>query len=217
MSTVVPAPRGNRYPLGLPAGSVRSFLTLLIVGTVCVMILIAPAASEISDRYAIPPFLIYLLFLIIGSFFSAHGNTIGAEEDEPHPLHLPRGTIRIIVLAAIIGTVVWKWQHDPDGFTKLLSVTADRLKREPLLPFILLIGFFAGIVFHALLGRHLIRYTAYQDILAWVAILAQTLMVISILVIGVINPSLQVHEPLEPAMFEAGLGAIVAFYFAARS
>ncbi len=215
MSTAVTTPDVNRYPLGLPAGSVRSLLTLLVVGTVCVMILVAPANPA---RYnAIPPYLIYLLFLIVGSFFSAHGNSIGSESNEPHPFHLPRGTIRIAVLVALIGSVLWKIVNDHETFRALIGVTADRFKDEPLLPFYIMGGFFAGILFHALLGRHLIRYAAYQDVLAWVAIVAQSLMVISILLIGVINPNLTVHPQLDLATFEAALGAIVAFYFAARS
>jgi hypothetical protein len=214
-TTTAPVPQANRYPLGLPAGSVRSFLTLMIVGTVCIMILIAPANPE--PRNALPPFMLYLLFLIVGSFFSAHGSTISAEPDEPSPFHLPRGVIRFAVVAALAATIIWKLMHEPEAFAKLVDITADRLKREPFLPLYVLGGFFAGILFHALLGRHLIKYTSYQDLLAWVAIVAQTLMVIAILLIGVINFSLQEHAPLEPATFEAILGGIVAFYFAARS
>jgi hypothetical protein len=185
---------------------------VLIVGMVCVIALISPPPKE-----GIPPFLIYLLFLIIGSYFSAHGNSIGAQTGEPSPFHLPSGTFRILILVALIGTVAYRVTNAPGEWIILMNNTVTRLKDEPYLPLIIMGGFFAGVVFHSLLGRHLMGFYVYQDLLAWVAIIAEVLMVISILIMGVINPSLQAQDPIQLREFDAVLGAVVAFYFAARS
>ena len=66
MSTMPAAEKRNA--LKLPAGSVRAIHVLVIVAVLCATILV-------PNRYhlAIPSYLIYLLFLMLGHYFAAHG------------------------------------------------------------------------------------------------------------------------------------------------
>lgn len=205
----------QRYPLGLPAGSVRSLLTLMVTGMICILVLVSPIRDNVP--VPIPPYLVYLLFLITGCFFAAHGSTIGRHgSNEPSPWYLPRGTMRLLVLAILIATAVWKMVNHPQAWADQLNVTVDHFKGQPYLPIIILGAFFIGHILRMLLSGAG-GSAAYQDILAWIAIIAVVLMVIDSLIIGVINPSLISHEEVNLADFEAVLAGIIAFYFAARS
>ena len=63
MSTTQPAVK--RHALGMPEGSVRSILAILVVTLVCAVMLV-PGRREL-----VPPYLLYLMFLILGHFFAA--------------------------------------------------------------------------------------------------------------------------------------------------
>src|SRR5690349_15489746 len=81
----------KRHALALPAGSVRAIHILGIVGLVCGIILIPARSGVIAP---IPPYLIYLLFVMLGHYFAAHGVTIATREDpSPSPLHMPGGVV----------------------------------------------------------------------------------------------------------------------------
>jgi hypothetical protein len=209
MSTTYP----QRHPLGLPAGSVRSVLIGLISGMICLILLISPIKDD--EYQGIPPYLVYLLFLAVGSFFSAHGSSIG-KAGQPSPFYLPHGVIRLLILAGLVATIVWKFTNEYATLEWQAKSTFNELKNEPFLPLVILGGFFVG---------HLVRFLAsglgqspaYQDILAWIAIVAVILMVADTLILMVINPSLLETPPVPLANFEAGIAAIIAFYFAARS
>src|SRR5207253_2180261 len=88
----------RRHPLGLPAGSVRALLTFIVLGLIWALM---------YQHDDIPPYLFYLMFLIIGSFFAAHGHTISVPgSGAAAPLHMPRGSLRALIIlgfAAILG------------------------------------------------------------------------------------------------------------------
>jgi hypothetical protein len=203
----------QRHPLGLPAGSVRSILILLVVGMICLLLLTTPVMN--NEYQPIPPYLVYLLFLVVGSFFSAHGGSIG-QAGQPSPFYLPHGVFRLIILAGMVATIVWKITNDYDVLESQARATFNELQKQPFLPLVILGGFFVG---------HLVRFlasglgqsAAYQDILAWIALVAVILMAADILITVVVNPSLRQAPPLDLSAFEAGIAAIIAFYFAARS
>ena len=62
-AAVSPAPR---QPLGLPEGSVRALLALMVFGTIWALLLIHEDKPE-----PVPLYLYYLMFLILGSYFAA--------------------------------------------------------------------------------------------------------------------------------------------------
>jgi hypothetical protein len=111
--------RQRRHALGLPPGSVRAILTLLVVGLFCALILIQPKEGAPPPR--IPAYLFFLLFLTLGHFFAAHGHTIHQRGEGGYsPLYLPSGVIRFVILAGLIATVAWAWFDHPDRFAQQL-------------------------------------------------------------------------------------------------
>ena len=100
----------SRPPLGLPNGSVRALLTILIVAVVIAQVargqvvstlwtetlMIAPAHYFSTRRFIkLPPELIHQL------------EAAGAVETELHPLFLPNRSIRIMIFAAFGGLAVY--------------------------------------------------------------------------------------------------------------
>ena len=109
----------------MPAGSVRALLTLMVLGTVWALLLMPP-----EKELRVPPYLYYLTFLVIGSYFGTRSNA-SREPGERHPLFLPRGSIRLIIMAGFIGVVAWGMHSNPD-FLKRLQM--ENLAEQPYLP-----------------------------------------------------------------------------------
>ncbi len=107
-----PAARASkvRHPLGLPAGSVRGLLTLLIVGFVVV---------QTAQGRAIGVLWVETLMIVLAHYFTsrrflklspetiAQLEASGELEPEANPLYLPRHTIRATIVAAFIGLAVY--------------------------------------------------------------------------------------------------------------
>jgi hypothetical protein len=206
MSTM-PTP-AKRHALGLPAGSIRSILALLVVALVCSVMLLPGRQGD-----AIPPYLLYLLFLILGHFFAAMGSRHGQAE-HPWPLHLPPGLVRLLIIAALGGTIGWKLYTDPDGLAARWEASIDQIKEQWNLPILLLGGFFVGVILRAIVGRDN-PPPMIQDIEAWIALVGVLCLCIAGMIHLVINPSLEqsIHLP----SWEGFLAVLVAFYFGARS
>jgi hypothetical protein len=200
----------RRHALGLPAGSIRAAHVLGVVGLVCAMLLI-------PQRYNVhvPPYLIYLLFLILGHYFGAHGNTIATREDEQHsPLYLPGGSVRFLIVVALGGTIGWKLYSDPDDLRAHFDASLADLQAQPYMPLVILGGFFVGVLIRALVGRKN-PPQAWQDFEAWISLLALVGLLAAAIIHLVIGTSVQ--EKLSLPVGEGVLGAVIAFYFGARS
>src|SRR5262249_10337253 len=92
--------RARRHALGLPAGSVRALLAFSVLALLGLIVYIYPERPA-KDQESIQTLYAYLwamLFLVIASFFTAHGHSIGYT-DAGSPLGLPRGTVRILLIA----------------------------------------------------------------------------------------------------------------------
>src|SRR5437879_6501759 len=114
MSTGIPAlddPNSRRlptrHPLGLPAGSIRAMMALGVLGMLWAIVL----ATKDGHLPLFFVYLLYLLILILAHYFAAHGVSIARVPGERSPLGLPRGSIRFLLLAGIIGLVVWFYYH----------------------------------------------------------------------------------------------------------
>jgi hypothetical protein len=221
MVTVQPAlPPSPRYALGLPAGSVRALHTLLIVGMVCAMLLIPGRGGQYR---AIPPYLVYLLFLAIGNFFAAHGNSIArAGSGYPPPLHMPSGIVRGLVLLGLVATVSYRLVTDPDGLGNQMQATMRGLSDTDFLylPLTVLVGFFLGVLFRWVIGSE--RSYWGQDLQAWVSLVSALLLGIAALIHLVVEPTLEPAaggqtENLHLPLWECFLAGVVAFYFGERS
>ena len=89
------------HALGLPGGSVRALLALGVVGTVCGLLLRDPSQ-------ALPEHLESLLFVVLGHYFAARGSATSDPAAGPPPLWLPRGSVRLLLVAALttVGVVI---------------------------------------------------------------------------------------------------------------
>jgi hypothetical protein len=198
-----------RHALGMPPGSVRAVLALMVVGLVCALMLI-PSEKPL----AIPAYLTYLLFLVLGHYFAARGST--RNQPDPwnrQPLHLPRGFVRLVLLAALTATSIYKHTKDPTAFADQWKASVDALQEVPLLPVVILAGFFAGALLRMLIGHHPPAW--YQDFEAWISLIAVLMMSVATLITLVIDPTLSARMALP--VWESILSGVVAFYFGERS
>jgi hypothetical protein len=212
---IIPGAPPPRHALGLPAGSVRAILTLLVVGLVCALVLIPP--TDPAHPTPLPAYLLYLLFIALGHFFAAHGHTIHQRGEGGHsPLYLPGGVIRLVILVALVATFTWQWVNHHDLLFQQLRESVESIQQQPYLPLVILAGFFIGVVIRTLVGRNRVSY-AWQDIEAWFALLGVLGLCFEILWQLVVNPTLEPDQRIDLPNWQSFLAAIVAFYFGARS
>lgn len=204
----------QRHPLGLPAGSVRALLAFMVFGIIWALLLL-PERTEAPIR--VPLYLYYLMFLILGHYFAARGHApANTGRREPPPLYLPHGSLRFLMIAGFSAALAWGFYHNPRFFDRL---NPERLGDQPYLPLVLLSAFFLGILLSRVANRVLAGPAGlppwFQDVLAWISLLAILSLGIDFLVRLVINPSLA--EPLSLQHWEGYLAVMVGFYFGLRS
>jgi len=207
-----------RHPLGLPAGSVRALLALMILGLIWALVVL----QQTQNIKPPPIYLYYLMFLALGHFFAAHGKSIaGKGSSEPSPLHLPRGVIRTLLLLGFVAVFAWRYYklQDFDSFLKLQGPSDS--EEQPFLPFVLVGAFFLGI-----LATHVVRLGRdssdatppwFQDVLAWISLLAMLGLAAEVIILVVINPTLEPERQLHMPNWQMALAAIISFYFGVRS
>ena len=115
----------NRPPLGLPNGSVRALLTLLVVAVVIV---------EVIRRHEVEPLWTETLMIVLAHYFSSRRFiTLSPElvrrlegegkiEVESNPLYLPRHSIRAIIVLAFVGLAIYLYrEHELVRFFHLVD------------------------------------------------------------------------------------------------
>src|SRR6516225_4523660 len=145
--TLIVPVRVPRQPLGLPAGSVRALLTLMILGLIWALLLL-PEEKGIR----VPVYLYYLMFLILGNFFAAHGHSIaGPATGTASPLHLPGGTLRTLIIVGFLAVFGYRYYVYRD-FERLFKL-GEPLFEQPYLPLVILGGFFTGVFLNRVIIR----------------------------------------------------------------
>jgi hypothetical protein len=215
MSTVPPpeaAAPPPRHALGLPAGSIRALLAFGVLAYLWLLALGPAYEGKPPTQVKLPLAFVYLqilMVLVLASFFAAHGSTIGSPISPRSPLGLPRGTIRGLLLLGYLGLAAFLYHTQPDFV----------VEPKPLLLLLLLVltAFFLGHVLTAVVrglsGGALPFW--FQDVQAWVALLAMFCLGILVVIQLFISPSLP--EKVEVPTLESVLAALVGFYFGARS
>ncbi|MFL5329635.1 MAG: hypothetical protein ACJ8C4_12050 [Gemmataceae bacterium] len=194
-----------RHPLGLPPGSVRAMLAVMITG-LFVLLLALPA----DKPFEMPLFLYFLMSLLL-VFVTAHGKTIETVSGQS-PFGMPKGTFRFVIAALVIAVVAWRFWTDQAVLLKRLTPTEHQLGQWPYLCASLFGGFLVG----RLLRMGPWRTKAmFQDMLAWVSLLCMIGLAIETLAILFIGPN--VAGGLNMSMLEAILTTAIALYFGARS
>lgn len=133
----------NRPPLGLPRGSVRALLTLMIVAVVIGQLVRGQQAAPPQN---VEPLWIETLMIALAHYFTSrrfislppsvvqHLEQEGHLEKEANPLYLPRHSIRAIIVAAFIGLAVYLYREG------LL------LREEPLSVLAVVLAYFLGMM-----------------------------------------------------------------------
>lgn len=204
-----------RHPLGLPAGSIRALLALSVLGLLW-LIALRPLAGQGSSLGEIQLPSVFmdlqiLMVLILAHYFAAHGHTIRSHAEQKSPLGLPRGSVRFLLLAGYLGLAIFLYRTQP----KFEYPSTSAL----ILLLVLVSGFFLGHILTAVVrwaSRGILPYW-FQDIQAWVALLAMLAMGVLLIILMFINPSLSLGQEISPPLLEAILAALVGFYFGARS
>jgi hypothetical protein len=214
--TLNPIDWRTMHALGLPAGSVRALLAVLVFATVWGMLLVRPSQE-------VPDFLSDLMFVIMGHYFATRKRSVGipvsGDEPGPPPLYLPRGSIRLVLALGSAAVAAVLYQRGV--FTQI--------DRNPGVTTLLLIGgFLFGVVLNTLLGWWRARvhrgHRAIEDMQALAAMGAG--LVLAALVWNRLFPVVPPGEV--DAVFQGWghlgrigpehlLGAVIGFYFGSRS
>jgi hypothetical protein len=213
-ATVPAIPKRSRQALGLPAGSVRAILSLSILGLSWLLVLFAPKGT--GDVRQVPMEFIYLqllMILILGHYFTAR--ITPPAEGESSALGLPRGTVRFLIVLAYGGLAYYLY-HQSRELTYDFRMTGNQI----LFVGLMFLGFILGHYF-TLITLWFIRPSRdipgwVLDIQAWFAIIAMGGLLVVLLITLVINPGVAADQKIDTSNFEAGLAAVVGFYFGAR-
>jgi hypothetical protein len=196
----------ERHPLGLPPGSVRAILAIVIALMWWTYLVYPPPDVKV------PPYL-YCLAILVFVFFAAHRNTIAPEGTKHHsPLYLPRGTFRILIVVGTIGVLAWAFYSNQEAVLNRLRPTEKQMEGWPDLTLSLVGGFVLGWLF----GNGPWRKTAwYQDVQAWLSIVA-VLALMGTVIYDLVIQGKKEHSP-DMLIWDCVLVGILSLYYGARS
>ncbi len=203
-----PDASARRAPLGLPPGSVRAILTLLVLGVV--------VAETVHNR-RVDVFWSNTLLIVLAHYFTARRfvklpkdqlerlQNEGVLERDTQPLFLPKNTIRFLIVATFIGLGVYL-------YTKGRLTELNWKTLESLDVFLIVLVYLAGVMWHGL--RSLVRRGAepppagrFADIQA----------AIVLLVMGAVAATYFFDRAdLLPEGAQKAALALVLFYFGSR-
>lgn len=192
-----------RYPLGLPSGSVRALLTLMVVGVICFDIVKHQAVEIVwaeTLMIALAHYFTTRRFVNLPPEVLAKLEADGVLQKEPYPLYLPRGSIRAVILASFIGVAVYEFQQGRLWEPAIVSILGA------------LVAYFVGNLIRSVRdwwyrGRSLPPTRLWGDIKAITCL--GGLLLISLL-------RITQHQNLLPAHSEAVVMALTLFYFGSR-
>ncbi|MCS6850525.1 MAG: hypothetical protein NZ700_05065 [Gemmataceae bacterium] len=209
-------PAYYRHPLGLPEGSIRSLMTLMVLGIVWTLLLL-PKDRDVH----IPVYLYYLMFLMLGHYFAARGQAPKVKgRGGASPLYLPRGTIRFLIVLGFVGVLGWGYYSNPN-FLERLKPLPEEIAEQPLLPIVLLGAFFLGVIVEraaqVLLHGPQGMPGWYQDVKAWLSLLAIMGLAAEVIIQLVLAPTVDWAAGWNLPHWQMILTGVVAFYFGTRS
>lgn len=192
-------------PLGLPTGSVRALLTLIVVGVV----IQAVVRSHSLDIIWTETLLISLAYYFTSRRFVALPALIverlqneGVIERELHPLFLPRHSIRVLLFAAFTGLGVWLYQNNRLLDPKVLSLL------------LMVYSFMIGAAFRSIRSWVTVRISKGEQISSYWGDL-KALGILIVVGIAAVAELLPERGPL-PEGFDRIALAMMLFYFGSR-
>lgn len=110
-------------PLGLPTGSVRALLTLIVVGVVVTRL----ALDRPLDALWVETLLIALAHYFTSRRFVSLSPSVlqrleqeGVIANERHPLYLPKNSIRTIIIGAFVGLGIYLFRGEGNWYERRL-------------------------------------------------------------------------------------------------
>lgn len=191
-----------RHPFGLPMGSVRGFLSLLICSFFWIVLL---SSSEVK-----PPLAHYfLLALVLLAFASSPGL------DDPKNGGTLPWVLRVLFLGGSAAVLVYSLATDADQFKARITPNFEEVKAWWVTFMGCLIGGFAG----GLFGRFVLGRTSYAFLTfrAWLSVVGILLLIIELALFA----ALMTSDPDKYNNFfhtwQAIQITVVSAYFASRS
>ncbi|WP_422931209.1 hypothetical protein [Singulisphaera sp. PoT] len=211
----VPSPQTDWrriHAFGLPAGSIRAVMAILIFATLWAHLLLRPDLE-------VPDSLRDLLFIILGHYFAVRSRTEPGEAPGPPPLYLPKGTVRLLIMGGFVAVAFALFRQ---------GRIASPGKNPGVVTLLLVFGFLLGVVLQKFAswwnGRGKVLPRWFEDTRALISLLATVFL--AVLICDQLRPFLPATfaEIQRQAHFEIGrygpehvLAAIVGFYFGSRS
>lgn len=204
--TMTPAQQ-EFLPYGLPMGTVRSFLSVLICSFFWIFLLMAnPAPGDPTPKAPLGHF--FLLTLVFLAFAS-------------HPVYQMRPTailpwvMRLIFVGGSAAVIAYVAVTDPQRLSSRLTPAAEDIAQWPVLLGCLAGGFGVALTARFVLGR---GSPMFMTLRAWVGVIAMLLLLFETIFQFVILPNMT-EKPTAQVMqvWEGILIAMVAAYFGSRA
>lgn len=198
-----------RHPLGLPEGSVRGLLALMICAQYWILMVLPP-----DRRIPVPLYLYFLLALVMMFFVTRSGAPVASDDpaSELRPLGIPGVVYRLLLLVVTVGLMSWKYLGEGEGFLNLITPKPEQLQNWATFAIATLAGFTVGLFTRILPLRN--SYL-FQSVQAWVSLIAMLMLLADLVYQTIIAPGLK--QEITTASWEALLVGVIAFYFSSRS
>jgi hypothetical protein len=193
----------HEYPtFGLPSGSVRGFLSVLICSFFWLVLLLPP-----DKTITAPLGHFFLLTLVFMSFASNHAPDART--------HLLPWVLRVLFVGGSVAVVVLALVNNPQQASARLTPNAEEITQWPVLLGCLAGGFATGLFLRFILGR---RSEMFMTLRAWVGVISMLLLLFETILQFLILPSMaQRPSPDALKVWEGILIAAVAGYFGSRT
>ena len=191
-------------PLGLPIGSVRALLTLIVLAVVLTRLARGLAIDELWVQtllIALAHYFTSRRFVSLPPDVMARLEQDGILEPERHPLFLPKSSIRLLIILSFVGLGVYLYRSDQ------LHATSPAAQLVGIV-FAYLLGFLARTV-----GGWINRRRATPPTGTWGDIKAMTVLVV--LILAAIPEFLNMELKLPPQFHQIAL-AMMLFYYGSR-
>lgn len=206
-----PGPYGdNKHPYGLPMGTVRGFLSLLICSFFWIYLLLPEAAGDRPNATA--PLAHFFLLTLVFLSFASHPVPRDPDKSEFLPW-----LMRFLFVGGSVAVVAYVAYLDPTRLRVRLTPEPSEVGMWPVLLATLSGGFGAGLVCRRLFGR---QSDLFLTVRGWVGVVATLLLVAETVLQFLILPALSdAQKPSFETMkvWEGTVNGFVAFYFGTRA
>jgi len=207
MSTISAAYGDIRHPYGLPMGTIRGFMSVLICAFFWIYLLL-PAPPD--QRPLTAPLAHFFLLSLVFLAFASHPVLHDSQRSEFLPW-----LMRVFFVGGSVAVVAYVGYEDPSRLAVRLTPESGEVVQWPVLLGTLAGGFGFGLFLRFILGRN---SDLFQTLRAWIGVIAMLLLGAELIYQFAIRPSL--GEPPGPDAMKVWEGIIIAFvaaYFGTRA